>query len=138
MLGQTYQKINLSNTNKKDNTKSFLKNPNPHSLFFQPTTTYEVNKIVSNLKNKSSYGQDLVSSKILKATINTKTDPLCHIINLSLKTGKFPDKMKIAKVLSIFKSDDNKIFKNYRPISLLPVFSKILEKIVYNRLQILS
>ena len=62
---------NLRNTNKKDNAKSFLKHPNPHSLFFQPTTTYEVNKIVSNLKNKSSYGQDLVSSKILKATINT-------------------------------------------------------------------
>ena len=65
--------------------KSFLKHPNPHSIFLQPTTTYGVNKIVSNLKNKSSYGQDLVFSKILKATINTITVPLCHIINLSLK-----------------------------------------------------
>ena len=73
-----------------------------------------MNKIVSNLKNKSSNGQDLVSSKILKETINTITEPLCHIINLSLKTGKFPDKMKIAKVHPIFQSDDNKIFKNYR------------------------
>ena len=59
---------------------------------------------------------------------------LTHICNLSLKSGKVPDKMKIAKVVPIYKSGNIQDFGNYRPISVLPQFSKILEKVFYNRL----
>ena len=57
-----------------------------------------------------------------------------NIFSLSLKKGIFPEKMKIAKVSPIFKKGDKSILSNYRPISVLPCFSKILERIMYNRL----
>jgi hypothetical protein len=53
---------------------------------------------------------------------------------LSIETGIVPDKMKIARIIPIFKSGDNRLFSNYRPISVLPIFSKILERVVHNRL----
>ena len=55
------------------------------------------------------------------------------IFNISLSTGIVPDDLKIAKVVPIFKKDNPQVFGNYRPVSVLPCFSKILERIVYNR-----
>ena len=60
--------------------------------------------------------------------------PLAHFVNLSLSHGIFPNDMKLAKIVPIFKNGNTKLFNNYRPISILPAFSKILEKIVCNRL----
>ena len=59
---------------------------------------------------------------------------IAHICNVSFQTGVFPNKMKIAKVIPLYKSGEKNIFTNYRPISLLPQFSKILEKLYNNRL----
>ena len=56
------------------------------------------------------------------------------IFNKSISDGMVPDDLKIAKIIPVYKSDDKKIVSNYRPISVLPAFSKILEKLVYNRL----
>ena len=70
---------------------------------------------------------------VIKDSLNIIADPLSKIINISLKNGIFPDKLKVAKVLPVFKSEDPQYFVNYRPISLLPYFSKIFEKVVYNR-----
>ena len=62
--------------------------------------------------------------------------PLMNNLSLSLKTGIFPEKIKIAKVSPIFKKGDKSILSNYRPISVLPCFSKIIERIMYSRLYI--
>ena len=70
---------------------------------------------------------------IIKCIIKESSKPLCHILHLSLSTGIFPDKLKIARVTPVFKSGDKCELSNYRPISVLPCLSKILEKIVYNR-----
>ena len=59
--------------------------------------------------------------------------PLHDIFKKSINTGVFPNELKIAKVTPIFKTDDQSLVSNYRPISVLPVFSKILERIMYNR-----
>ena len=61
---------------------------------------------------------------------------LAHVFNKSLQTGIVPDKLKIAKVigLPLYKNDNPEQFKNYRPISILPCFSKIIERMMYNRL----
>ena len=115
-------------------TESTTYNNYPHSFFFTPVTPIEILKIVQNLKPKTSSGFDNISPKLLKQTILQIVDPLCHIMNLSLSTATVPEKCKIAKVLPFFKADDPHIFKNYRPISLLPTFSKILERLVHNRL----
>ena len=104
-----------------------------NSLFFKNTTPGEIESITLNLKNKSSSGSDELSTALVKKVITLISKPLSEIINLSLTKSIVPDKMKIAKVIPLFKSGDNNIYKNYRPVSILPSFSKILEKAVYNR-----
>ena len=73
---------------------------------------------------------------ILKKITNLIVEPFQHICNLSLSKGVFPDAMKIARVIPLFKSGDEHVFNNCRPVSLLPQFSKILEKLFDNRLDI--
>ena len=86
------------------------------------------------IKLKSSTGHDKLSNKLVKEIIQPIARPLTHIFNLSLSTGVVPDIFKLAKVIPIFKTGDKCNPNNYRPISLLPAFSKILEKIVHKRL----
>ena len=89
--------------------------------------------IINSLKD-SACGWDELSAVIIKSASEFITPPLVFICNLSLKTSCFPDQLKIAKVIPLFKADDPRIFSNYRPVSVLPVISKILERIMYNRL----
>lgn len=82
----------------------------------------------------SAPGHDELKSSILKISLSLIAKPLLHIFNLSLETGVFPAQFKWAKAIPLFKADDPSLFSNYRPISILPCFSKVLEKLVYNRL----
>ncbi len=84
--------------------------------------------ILNKLKNKSSYGHDGISNKLIKYSINKIINPLTSIINKSLETGIVPKQLKVAKVIPIHKKLDPRLLNNYRPISLLPSFSKILQK----------
>ena len=70
----------------------------------------------------------------MKQIIYYIVTPLNHIFNTSLLTGKCPNSLKLAKVVPIYKKDDSSLISNYRPISLLSSISKILEKIIYKRL----
>ena len=91
-------------------------------------------KIISNLKNKFSSGYDDISNFLLKKLVDSIKVPLCHLFNKSLSDGIFPDLMKIAEVVPLYKPNNCKSSLNsYRPISLLPVISKVLEKVVYKR-----
>ena len=105
------------------------------SFFFFPCDSQEIQSIIRLMRPKLSHGYDNISPKLLKSSYLALLDPLTHVINISLKYGTVPDAMKKARVIPIFKNNgSNRIMKNYRPVSLLPVFSKILERIVYNRL----
>ena len=84
-------------------------------------------------KNKSTRYDD-ISFNVVKKCFGVLHKPLLHIFNLSLQTGIFPDKPKIARVTPLFKEGENYELGNYRPISVLPCFSKILEKVMCNRL----
>ena len=86
------------------------------------------------IKANKAAGFDDINSNIIKSSYDQLFTPLFHICNISLKYGCFPDRMKIAKVKPLFKSDEREIVSNYRPISILPVFSKLLERIMYNRI----
>ena len=113
----------------------YLKDPCENSLFFVPTNICEITNIVLSLKNSKSSGFDEISVGLLKQIIHYISPPLCHIFNLSLSNGQCPVSLKVAKVIPVFKNKgDPSEIKNYRPISLLPSMSKILEKIVYKRL----
>ena len=115
--------------------RDYLRNNNyPDSLFFSPVVKDEVVRIVNSLKSKKSFGHDYISNILLKEIVHEIVEPLTFLINKSLLTGTFPDSMKIAKVIPFYKSKDKRELNNYRPISLLPVLSKVLEKVVYNRL----
>ena len=72
---------------------------------------------------------------IIKKIIISVLEPFMHIFNLFLSKGIFPLQMKIAKVIPIFKLGDKSQFNNYRPISVLSQFSKIVEKLFYERLK---
>ena len=104
-------------------------NKDIHSSFtFMNIDEDAINKIIYNLPPKSSSGCDGISTKLLKVIDPVIIKPLTLLINQVLKTGTFPDKLKIAKVIPIFKKGDQSLFENYRPISLLPAISKVLEK----------
>ena len=75
-----------------------------------------------------------INSSVIKSVIPLISSPLAHISNLSLSTGSVPFQLKIAKVIPVFKNGSYKEISNYRPISVLPCFSKILERLVYKRL----
>jgi hypothetical protein len=105
-----------------------------NSFFLTPTCEDEVCKIIDQLKPKTSSGYDGISAKFLKQMSPAIIPPLTYVINLSFQQGTVPENMKKAKVLPIFKNGNSDEIKNYRPISFLPVFSKVLEKIVHKRL----
>ena len=103
-------------------------------MFVEDVTTNEIIKIVNNFKNKSSCDVNGISMNILKQVFIAVVKPFKYICNLSLKKGIFPEDMKIARVIPRYKAGDKNVFTNYRPVSILPQFSKILEKVFNNRL----
>ena len=119
--------------NCQTNFQDFLLESNPHSIFFTPLTESEVVSIVFNLPSKRSSGHDSITCPLIKQVFHAICKPLTFIINSSLTSGVVPDSMKIARVMPIFKSGDRQLVNNYRPISILSSFSKILERAVYIR-----
>jgi hypothetical protein len=104
------------------------------TFFFSPTDHIEIERIITSLKNKRSCGHDGISSQFLKAVKAEISEGIAIVINKSLETGVVPDILKIAKVIPIYKAKDSQQCTNYRPISLLPVISKLLGKVVHKRL----
>jgi hypothetical protein len=87
------------------------------------------------MQNKSSAGHDRLNNKLIKGIKEGITLPLTIIFNKSIEKGNIPDSLKLAEIKPIYKGKGSKLdCQNYRPISLLPSISKILEKIIYNRL----
>ena len=113
---------------------SYLTTPCAASFNFTYISPDDIVKIIRNLRPKSSAGYDNISTKLLKEIEHVISRPLSIIINQSLCTGIFPDKLEIAKVIPLYKKDDNKSFGNYRPISLLSSISKIFERVAFNQL----
>lgn len=101
---------------------------------FHEITEEDVLKAISNLQSKCSTGYDEISTKLLKLIGKEIAQNITITFNLSLKSCKFPDVMKIAKVIPLHKKGDNTQFNNYRPVSLLPAFSKIYERILHDQL----
>ena len=104
-----------------------------YSLFFTSTNQIEIKKIINNLK-RTSLDYDDIHPKIIKQISMIIAMPLSHIINCSLISDIVPSKRKIAKIFPILKNGHHEDMHSYRPISILPCFSKILEKIIANRL----
>ena len=87
-----------------------------------------------NLKNNNGIGINGFSIKIIMAIADYLADPVIHIFNNYFLTGVFPDRLKHAKITPVYKADDKMSINIYRPISILPVFSKVLEKSIHEKL----
>lgn len=127
----------LNENNQQQNTVcnvNILQTQVLDKLFLYPATPGEVLKIIDSLKPKPSAGIDGISSKLAKSCKEEIAAPLTTIINKSFQQGIFPSKLKTAKVYPKLKNGPTTETSSYRPISLLPTFSKIIEKIALNRL----
>ena len=105
----------------------------PHSLI-SPTNPEEINDLINSLDDTKSCGPCSVPTKMLKLVSKEISIPLSNICNTSFDKGVFPDKNKIAKVIPSHKKGSTTDVNNYRPISLLSTFSKIMEKLMAVRL----
>lgn len=125
----------LSNPSRACNSdyRDFLGVPNMSTAYFLNTTPEEVLSVFMSLKNTTARDIDDLQIRPIKAALDLLLPVLTHLFNICLSTGVFPEKMKHARVSVLYKSGDRNIFSNYRPISILPVISKGLEKIIYQR-----
>lgn len=107
---------------------------NNSSMYLQPITKEEILTTIKSLKN--SFSSDLygINSNLIKSCGEQISEVLADIFNQCIIKETFPQKLKLAKIKPIFKKGDKLNPENYRPISLLPVFSKVFERILYNRL----
>ena len=113
----------------------YLQSRHESNFTFQTIDKLMIERVSEKeLKNKNSTGPDGISSKLVKQLKNQLREPLAFFINQSITTGIFPSALKIAKVKALFKSGDPHNASNYRPISLLPAFSKIFEKVLLKQL----
>ena len=104
------------------------------TMNFRPVSPDEVLKIIKGLKNSKSTGVDYIDTAVIKLVAQDILPALTHIVNLSMSESIFPSIWKHAKVIPLLKKNDPLLPKNYRPVSLLPILSKILEKAVFIQL----
>ena len=102
-------------------------------MYTKPVVPEEIVKIIAKFNQNKSPGLDDTGNMIVKIIAIEMSKPLSTIFNCSLKTGVVPEQLKIAKVIPIYKKEDVEVFSNYRPVSVLPCFSKILERLIFNR-----
>ena len=112
---------------------AYLPPRNDHSLQFSLVSEEEINRSLGQLNN-SSPGHDEIPMKLIKDIIVIIMPVVCHLINCSIRSGIFPDKLKLTKVIPLFKSGDKSSVQNFRPVSNLIGIGKLYEKIICNRL----
>ena len=115
------------------NCESFMKTCD-NTQVESALTINELKDAFFSLQINKSPGYDEINFNVVRNCFGLLLKPLMFIFNLSLQKGSFPDELKVAKVTPVFKADDVNELGNYRPISVLSCFSKILERIMYNRL----
>ena len=111
--------------------KSYLNDRVHQSIFLSPTSPSELVEIVKSLEN---YKASDISIIILKKCFHYISGHLSGFLNKFIELGKFLDVLKVGKITPIYKKGDPQLLDNYRPVSVIPIFGKIFEKVIYNRL----
>ena len=124
MIGPSLSKnIPVQNTRPID----YVKNKAIYSLYLEPVNENETKKLISTLKSNTP-GYDMIGSAVPKWYVDSISEPLSCVCNMFLHKGLFPDELKIANVIPLYKCDDPKLFINYGPVSVLPSVSKVFKK----------
>ena len=118
----------------KKKFSDYLKNRNLTSFLLSPVTEKEISNIIISLNARKATGPNSISNFILKEFKEELKKPLTIITNMSFITGQFPTKGREAHIIPSYKKGDKSECSNYRPISLLPNISKIIEKAMYTRI----
>ena len=118
-----------------NNLKRYYKDLNIENkdFTFQPTTEENVLRLLKEINPAKAVGLDNLAGRFLKDGASELVIPITKLINLSILQSVFPEGCKIAKIKPLFKKGSALEPKNFRPISLLPLISKIFEKIIHNR-----
>ena len=124
------EKIKPSNLN---NFKQYLRNRLCSFMFLNPTSTFEIRCIINQLNINKSCGSDGIEAKFILLASEVLSPVLAILFNPCFDFGIFPTCLKTAKVVPVYKAGGINEVTNYRPISILSIFSKILEKLVYTR-----
>ena len=111
----------------------FLHGNYPSSFVLNQTTPAGIEKIIRNL-NSTGGGYPDIPAKVFKNSSTLLSEPISFLLNKCIESGCYPDCLKIAKIIPLFKAKNKLNVRNYRPISLLPVISKIFERHIYNEL----
>lgn len=107
----------------------------PEFKGIEPVVSSDIELEISLLPSSKAYELYSCPIRVLKCAKNILSSPLAELINLSVQIGKYPSKLKHAKIVPVYKGDDETDPSNYRPILLLSVCNRIFEKIMYNRLK---
>ena len=114
--------------------KLYLQNKVENSFFLHSATELEIIAEINKLNCKKSPGYDDISVNVLQAAKQLVFKPFMLIFNKAITTGHYPDSLKIAKVVPLFKKGDNTLVNNYQPASLISLLNKVFEKMLYRRL----
>ena len=112
----------------------YLCNPNKTSFYLSPICKEDIEDIISTIRTDKACGPNSIPTRMLKDFKKELSKPLSDVINISFSSGVFPNSMKLAKVVPVYKKDDKFNCNNYRPISLLPNLSKIFGRLVHQKL----
>ena len=128
--------LNLAETIQNENDGSFQDfiNKQDPEFTFQPVSIVKVYNLINNLSTSKATGIDKISAKALRAAASAIALCLTEIFNMSIDSNRFPSDWKTARVIPLFKNGQRSVLDNYRPISILPVFSKIMERLLYNQI----
>lgn len=105
------------------------------SVFMAPTSEAEIASVIMSFNSKSAAGEDDIKLEPIKAVSLVIAGPLTHICNNILTSATFPDRMKIARVTVSHRGGKSSELNNFRPIYVLPFFSKIMERVIHSLLQ---
>ena len=130
----TAKKINENIPRTKTSPLEYLSSQNESSFFISPVSHEEIKVIINSLKSGKAVGPHSIPIYLLKMLSEYIAVPLCDIANESFSGAIFPDMMKLTKVISLYKKNSPEVPSNYRQLSLLSVFSKIVEKLMHKRL----
>ena len=127
---------NLASKIPQDKNIFKCQDTNPNSMYLDPEdiNEKEIEDIINKLDFNKASGSDLIPVEIVKKLKNNLISILKFLIKLSIRTSTFPEKLKIAKVTPIFKDGHKFLCNNYRPISVLSVFSTIIERVIKGKI----
>ena len=114
--------------------KDFLINRVKSTIFLEPASVNEILNIINELNVNKAAGYDDISYYFIELSSSVLTPVFSTLVNSAMTLGIFPEKLKLSKVIPLFKKGDKLDLNNYRPISILTCFTKIFEKVIFNRL----